>query len=77
MGDGKSTHGQDLRQNWSASDKAGEDRLEISVNPITALGLWKTKKDMPTEAVQDYLKAIHSLGGVETMVSPVDISARP
>src|SRR2546425_1252387 len=27
-------------------------------------------------AVQDYLKAIHSLGGVEQMVSPVDIAAR-
>lgn len=30
----------------------------------------------PTHAVQDYLKAIHSLGGAERMVSPVDIAAR-
>ena len=30
----------------------------------------------PTRAVQDYLKAIHSLGGAERMVSPVDIAAR-
>src|SRR5262245_58220858 len=29
-----------------------------------------------TSAVQDYLKAIHSLGGAEQMVSPVDIAAR-
>ena len=29
-----------------------------------------------TAAVQDYLKAIHSLGGTDRMVSPVDISAR-
>src|SRR4051794_29151029 len=27
-------------------------------------------------AVQDYLKAIHSLGGAEKMVSPIDISSR-
>jgi DtxR family Mn-dependent transcriptional regulator len=31
--------------------------------------------NQPTQAVQDYLKAIHRLGGVEKMVSPVDISA--
>ncbi len=30
----------------------------------------------PTRAVQDYLKAIHSLGGAECMVSPVEIAAR-
>lgn len=29
-----------------------------------------------TSAVQDYLKAIHSLGGAEGMVSPVDIASR-
>jgi DtxR family transcriptional regulator, Mn-dependent transcriptional regulator len=29
-----------------------------------------------TPAVQDYLKAIHALGGAEQMVSPVDIAAR-
>jgi DtxR family transcriptional regulator, Mn-dependent transcriptional regulator len=29
-----------------------------------------------TPAVQDYLKAIHSLGGVDEMVSPVDIASR-
>src|SRR5689334_12571488 len=29
-----------------------------------------------TSAVQDYLKAIHLLGGSEKMVSPVDIAAR-
>ena len=29
-----------------------------------------------TPAVQDYLKAIHGLGGAEQMVSPVDIAAR-
>jgi DtxR family Mn-dependent transcriptional regulator len=32
--------------------------------------------DQPTQAVQDYLKAIHSLGGADAMVSPVDIAAR-
>jgi DtxR family Mn-dependent transcriptional regulator len=30
----------------------------------------------PTRAVQDYLKAIHSLGGAEAIVSPLDIAAR-
>jgi DtxR family transcriptional regulator, Mn-dependent transcriptional regulator len=30
----------------------------------------------PTQAVQDYLKAIHRLGGAEGMVSPVDIAGR-
>jgi DtxR family transcriptional regulator, Mn-dependent transcriptional regulator len=30
----------------------------------------------PTSAVQDYLKAIHNLGGTDAMVSPVDIAAR-
>lgn len=30
----------------------------------------------PTHAVQDYLKAIHSLGGAAGMVSPVDIAER-
>src|SRR5713226_7722032 len=29
-----------------------------------------------TPAVQDYLKAIHSLGGTEKLVSPVDIAGR-
>src|SRR5262245_43521317 len=32
--------------------------------------------DRLTPAVQDYLKAIHSLGGAERTVSPVDIAAR-
>jgi DtxR family Mn-dependent transcriptional regulator len=32
--------------------------------------------DNVTPAVQDYLKAIHSLGGSEAMVSPVDIASR-
>jgi DtxR family Mn-dependent transcriptional regulator len=31
---------------------------------------------MPTSAVQDYLKAIHSLGGAEDQVSPADIAER-
>src|SRR5881275_734441 len=35
-----------------------------------------TMADQPTQAVQDYLKAIHSLGGAERMVSPVEIAAR-
>ena len=30
----------------------------------------------PSHAVQDYLKAIHSLGGAESVVPPVDIAAR-
>jgi DtxR family Mn-dependent transcriptional regulator len=30
----------------------------------------------PTRAVEDYLKAIHSLGGADDMVSPLDIAAR-
>src|SRR4051812_38571559 len=32
--------------------------------------------DQPTQAVQDYLKAIHSLGGADRQVSPVAIAAR-
>lgn len=32
--------------------------------------------DAITPAVQDYLKAIHSLGGAEKMVSPIDIASR-
>src|SRR5438876_1018254 len=32
--------------------------------------------DAITPAVQDYLKAIHSLGGADQMVSPVDIASR-
>jgi DtxR family Mn-dependent transcriptional regulator len=32
--------------------------------------------DQPTRAVQDYLKAIHSLGGVEELVSPMDLATR-
>jgi DtxR family Mn-dependent transcriptional regulator len=32
--------------------------------------------DSPTRAVQDYLKAIHRLGGAEAAVSPVQIAAR-
>jgi DtxR family Mn-dependent transcriptional regulator len=30
----------------------------------------------PTRAVQDYLKAIHGLGGADHVVSPIDIAAR-
>jgi DtxR family Mn-dependent transcriptional regulator len=33
-------------------------------------------KDQVTAAVQDYLKAIHTLGGVERTVSPIDIAER-
>jgi DtxR family Mn-dependent transcriptional regulator len=32
--------------------------------------------DQPSRAVQDYLKAIHHLGGAEQMVSPLEIAAR-
>lgn len=32
--------------------------------------------NQPTRAVEDYLKAIHSLGGVEKLVTPVELSAR-
>lgn len=32
--------------------------------------------EQPTSAVQDYLKAIHSLGGAEVKVTPADIAAR-
>jgi len=32
--------------------------------------------EQPTRAVQDYLKAIHSLGGVDDMVSPMDLVAQ-
>jgi Mn-dependent DtxR family transcriptional regulator len=32
--------------------------------------------DQPSRAVQDYLKAIHSLGGAEQMVSPVAIASQ-
>src|SRR5947209_1812355 len=30
----------------------------------------------PTKAVQDYLKAIHRLGGAESLISPVELAAR-
>jgi len=36
----------------------------------------KLESDQPTPAVQDYLKAIHSLGGATGLVMPVDIKAR-
>src|SRR5947207_14709326 len=32
--------------------------------------------DHITPAVQDYLKAIHSLGGAEKMVSPIEVASR-
>jgi DtxR family Mn-dependent transcriptional regulator len=32
--------------------------------------------DHPTHAVEDYLKTIHSLGGADGMVSPLEIAAR-
>src|SRR5437016_3939736 len=32
--------------------------------------------EQPSKAVQDYLKAIHSLGGVDTVVSPMDLAAQ-
>jgi DtxR family transcriptional regulator, Mn-dependent transcriptional regulator len=32
--------------------------------------------DQPSRAVQDYLKALHRLGGVESLVSPVDLADR-
>jgi DtxR family Mn-dependent transcriptional regulator len=32
--------------------------------------------DQPSRAVQDYLKAIHRLGGADQMVSPLEIAAR-
>ena len=32
--------------------------------------------DQPSSAVQDYLKAIHSLGGVNNLVSPMDLASR-
>src|SRR5438270_3999826 len=31
--------------------------------------------EQPTRAVEDYLKAIHSLGGADKMVSPVELAA--
>jgi len=31
--------------------------------------------EQPTRAVQDYLKAVHSLGGADKMVSPMDLAA--
>jgi DtxR family transcriptional regulator, Mn-dependent transcriptional regulator len=32
--------------------------------------------DQPTRAVQDYLKALHSLGGAEALVSPMELADR-
>src|SRR3954447_23911350 len=32
--------------------------------------------EQPTRAVQDYLKALHSLGGVEQLVSPMELATR-
>jgi DtxR family Mn-dependent transcriptional regulator len=43
------------------------DRSITSISPMP---------ETPTHAVQDYLKAIHSLGGAEAMVTPVDIAER-
>jgi DtxR family Mn-dependent transcriptional regulator len=43
-------------------------------NPIVSMRF--PMPDRPTSAVQDYLKAIHSLGGSEQMVSPVEIAER-
>lgn len=44
------------------------------------IDLVKTKKasmaDQPTRAVQDYLKALHSLGGAESLVSPMELADR-
>ncbi|MGH7170324.1 MAG: metal-dependent transcriptional regulator [Gemmataceae bacterium] len=36
----------------------------------------ETMTEQPSRAVQDYLKAIHSLGGAERMVSPLAIAER-
>ena len=48
------------------------------MSPFNA-GLFSPEKasmaDQPTRAVQDYLKAIHSLGGAEKLVSPVELAA--
>src|SRR5476651_176152 len=40
------------------------------------LHIMDTMADPITPAVQDYLKAIHSLGGAEHLVSPIDIASR-
>ena len=46
-------------------------RLRRSTAPYNS-----SMPDTITPAVQDYLKAIHSLGGAEQMVTPVDIASR-
>src|SRR5687767_5151718 len=35
-----------------------------------------TMTEQPSQAVQDYLKAIHSLGGAEETVSPIKLADR-
>src|SRR5262245_51988934 len=42
----------------------------------TPEGPFMDAADELTPAVQDYLKAIHSLGGTERLVSPLEIAAR-
>src|SRR5262249_34090938 len=47
-----------------------------AVNEQMALAGWRMTPEQPSQAVQDYLKAIHSLGGATTVVLPKDIAAR-
>ncbi len=51
--------------------KASRSRTQAVGTPMT-----KANNDSPSQAVQDYLKAIHSLGGAEAVVTPVAIAAR-
>src|SRR3954453_215618 len=44
--------------------------------PLARMKNGESMADQPSRAVQDYLKAIHRLGGAEETVSPVDIAAR-
>jgi DtxR family transcriptional regulator, Mn-dependent transcriptional regulator len=45
------------------------------LHPTTTGGV-AIMADLPSRGMEDYLKAIHHLGGVEKMVSPLDLAAR-
>jgi DtxR family Mn-dependent transcriptional regulator len=47
-----------------------------AVNPQTPMDARSMPNEHPSQAVQDYLKAIHSLGGAEVRVTPQAIAAR-
>src|SRR5436853_2286378 len=66
-------------QGLMGDSQSQESRPTVHHSPLTThhsppYNEWMTEE--PTSAVQDYLKAIHSLGGAEHVVTPVEIAAR-